>query len=87
MEKWGKKFFNKFHEKINKQKELVLLFEDCADEDRTTEYFAEKKILEDLLLSEEIYWQQRAKSFWLQDGDSNSKYFHAYGTNRRKKNL
>ncbi|XP_074360471.1 uncharacterized protein LOC141700659 [Apium graveolens] len=86
MEKWGKRFFNKFREKIRKQKELVALFEDCADATRTSRYFEEKKILEDLLLSEELYWQQRAKSFWLQDGDSNSKFFHAYATGRRKKN-
>ncbi|XP_074346861.1 uncharacterized protein LOC141685668 [Apium graveolens] len=59
---------------------------DCADEDRTKRYFEEKKNLEDLMLSEEIYWQQRAKSFWLQDGDSNSRYFHAYATSRRKQN-
>lgn len=37
------------------------------------------------MLSEELYWQQWAKSFWLQDGDSNSKDFHAYATSRRKK--
>lgn len=38
------------------------------------------------MLSEELYWQQRAKSFWLQDGNSNSRYFHAYATSRRKQN-
>lgn len=65
---------------------MVFSFEDCADEDRTRGYFEEKKNLEELMLSEEIYWQQRAKSFWLQDGDSNSKYFHAYATSRRKQN-
>lgn len=65
MEKWGKRFFNKFREKIKKQKDPVLSREDCADEDRTSRYFVEKKNLEELILSEESYWQQRAKSFWL----------------------
>lgn len=65
---------------------MVALFEDCADDVRTNRYFTEKKNLEELLLNEEIYWQQRAKSFWLQDVDSNSKFFHAYATGRRKKN-
>lgn len=32
MEKWGRKFFNKFREKIRKQKEVLNLFENCADE-------------------------------------------------------
>lgn len=45
-----------------------------------------KKKLEELMVSEEMYWQQRAKSFWLQDGDSNTKYFHAYATCRKKQN-
>lgn len=86
MEKWGRQFFNKFREKIRKQKELVALYEDCADDNRTSCYFAEKKNLEDLMVSEELYWQQRAKSFWLQDGDSNTKYFHACASSRKRRN-
>lgn len=42
--------------------------------------------MEELLVHEEAYWKQRAKFFWLLDGDSNLKYFHAYATSRKKEN-
>lgn len=87
MGKLGRKFFNKFREKIQKQKSLVALFEDCVDEQQTKRYFEERGKLEDLLIQEETYWKQRAKSFWLLEGDSNSKYFHAYATTRKRKNF
>lgn len=79
------RFFNKLREKIKKQKEVISLYEDCANEAQTRNYFAERSKLEELLIHEETYWKQRAKSFWLQDGDSNSNYFHVFATTRRKR--
>lgn len=49
-------------------------------------YFDEKDKLNELLIHEETYWQQRAKSFWLKEGDTNSKYFHAAASSRKKLN-
>nr|KYP64364.1 Transposon TX1 uncharacterized [Cajanus cajan] len=34
----------------------------------------------------ESYWSQRAKTFWLREGDSNTKFFHAAVNTRRQKN-
>lgn len=85
MEKWGHNFFNKFREKIKKQKEVLSMYEDCATERQSRQYFEEKGKLEDLLIHEETYLRQRAKSFWLPEGDSNSKFFHAYATTRKVK--
>lgn len=82
--KWGRRFFNKFHEKIEQQKLILSLYESCSDADQTKKYFEEKSKLEELLVHEEAYWKQRAKSFWLADADSNSKYFHACATTRKK---
>lgn len=32
------------------------------------------------------YHKQRAKQFWLQDGDKNTRFFHNYASGRRKMN-
>lgn len=63
------------------------LFEGCADEAQIKCYFEKRGKLEELLMQEEAYWRQRDKSFWLLEGDSNSKYFHAFATTRRRTNF
>lgn len=40
-----------------------------------------------LLHHEETYWKQRAKIFRLAEGDSNSRFFHAAATTRKKANF
>lgn len=86
MEKWGKKFFNKFREKVKAQKEVVAGLADRTDEQSVALYLKEKEKLNDILLHEEVYWKQRAKLMWLEEGDSNTKFFHASATARRKTN-
>jgi hypothetical protein len=39
-----------------------------------------------LLIQEDTFWRQRAKTHWLRDGDLNTKFYHASATSRRKVN-
>lgn len=86
MARWGRNFFHKFREKIKHQKEVVAALVDRVDIDGVQQYFSENDKLHELLLHEEIYWRQRAKTFWLVEGDANTKFFHATATSRRKAN-
>lgn len=43
-----------------------------------------KHRLESIYLEEEIYWKQRSKQTWLEEGDSNTKYFHVIANHRKK---
>lgn len=79
-------FLLNFVRKFHRQKEIISWFEGCVDEEQTRRYFEEKNKLEELLVHEEVYWKQRAKSFWLMEGDSNTKFFHTYATARKKCN-
>ncbi|XP_074363628.1 uncharacterized protein LOC141704240 [Apium graveolens] len=84
--KGGNKFFHKFRDKVKSQKEVLNSLVDREDEVDVKMYFEERDKLNELLLHEEMYWKQRAKIFWLKDGDANTKFFHAQATKRKKLN-
>lgn len=86
MGKWGHKFFHKFRDKVRVQKKIIEGLMNRNDATGITEYFVEKENLHELLLQEETYWKQRAKTFWLAEGDANSKFFHAQATLRKRLN-
>lgn len=39
-----------------------------------------------LLEKQEIFWRQRAKQFWLRDGDNNTRFFHKFSSRRKEHN-
>lgn len=45
-----------------------------------------RKRLDMLLVKDDLFWKQRAKSHWYRDGDLNTKFFHASATTRRAAN-
>lgn len=86
MAKWRRNFFHKFRDKVVKQKEVINCLVHREDSEGIRRYFEESDKLNDLLLHEEIYWKQMAKLFWLSEGDSNSRFFHASASKRKKAN-
>lgn len=86
MAKWERNFFHKFRDKIKKQKEVPDALVNISDESGVHRYFEEKNHLDDLMKQEEVYWLQRAKAFWLTEGDKNTKFFHAQASARKKPN-
>ncbi|XP_074327330.1 uncharacterized protein LOC141665251 [Apium graveolens] len=86
MSKWGRKFFHKFRDKVKQQKEVLNSLLNREDNDGVATYFEERERLNELLLHEEVYWKQRAKFFWLKEGDTNSRFFHNQATKRKKLN-
>lgn len=59
---------------------------DRTDEAGVKLFLTEQDKLNELLYHEEVYWKQRAKTFWLQEGDANTRFFHASATTRKKTN-
>lgn len=73
MARWGLNFF--LREKVIKQKEILNALKSKKDDDRIQLYFDKKEKLNELLMYEAIYWKQRAKVFWSEEGDTNSNFF------------
>lgn len=56
------------------------------DEYGIRKYKVARQEFHELLKRHEGYWQQRAKQFWLREGDQNSHFFHKYASNCRRNN-
>lgn len=84
MSRWGKSFFHKFREKIKSLKTKLDFMVNQEDDLSVIEYLSERGNLNTLLFQEEMYWKQRAKVFWLREGDDNNRFFHASATERKK---
>lgn len=79
MEKWRRNFFNKFWEKLKKQKEVLHNLKDKIDAASGGE-------VKRGLLQEELYLKQRAKLFWLKEDNENTIFLHASASARKKAN-
>ncbi|CAA0828650.1 Unknown protein, partial [Striga hermonthica] len=83
---WSSKFRSKNQQSIDLlTKKLEVLREDKA-EDYGEQWNATRTELNAAHKQEELHWQQRSKVKWLKEGDSNTKFFHAYTLQKRKQN-
>ena len=76
----------KFKEKIKDYRKQLRALKSKKDTKFIAQFEAILKKLGQILQQQEAYWKQRAKQFWLVEGDSNTRYFHQYASSRRKKN-
>ena len=44
-----------------------------------------KKEINEILIREEIIWNQRSRALWIKWGDRNTSFFHATASQRRRK--
>lgn len=84
---WSKSRFNSLKEEITKTRaQLAFFFDNYFSAPPLDNRMCLESKLNSLLQQEQAFWKQRAKVFWLKDGDLNTKFFHRSATNRRRKN-
>ena len=86
MAKWGREFWKRFRKRIKCCSEKLVRLRGKTDDMAVGEFFSVRAELDSLLDQEEVYWKQRAKDFWLKEGDSNTRYFHSHASSKQKHN-
>ena len=84
---WNSKVFGNVS-KVLKQKQRCLQQLEELDllHESTEEIQGLKKEINEVMLREEIMWNQRSSALWIKYGDRNTKFFHATANNRQRKN-
>uniref|UniRef100_A0A803P2K3 Reverse transcriptase domain-containing protein n=1 Tax=Cannabis sativa TaxID=3483 RepID=A0A803P2K3_CANSA len=88
LQQWHRQKFGNFKKKISHAQKKVADLNNVADRTPTAMHDLKhhENVLDDLLAQEETYWQQRSRVDWLQNGDQNTKFFHAYASSRKQHN-
>ncbi|CAN0829446.1 Transposon TX1 uncharacterized 149 kDa protein [Linum grandiflorum] len=87
LDRWGRDISAKFYQRskeLDQRMEELRARVDSAAGDEWRECREAKLVL---LQQEEAYWKQRAKQYFLQFGDMNTKYFHAVANGRRSRKI
>uniref|UniRef100_A0A803PKP9 CCHC-type domain-containing protein n=1 Tax=Cannabis sativa TaxID=3483 RepID=A0A803PKP9_CANSA len=83
---WGKEITGTLNHIIKDYKKQLKKLQGRRDDNYVQVYNEVKKKLFKAIDQRESYWKQRAKQFWLREGDQNSSYFHKAASGRRKNN-
>ncbi|XP_062103947.1 uncharacterized protein LOC133815077 [Humulus lupulus] len=83
---WGRELTGNFRRRLRLCKQELEYLKRQRDSASIQRYDEVKRKLFDILDQREVFWKQRAKQFWLKEGDQNSKYFHKAASTRRRNN-
>ncbi|MCH80235.1 hypothetical protein A2U01_0001001 [Trifolium medium] len=86
LNEWGRQLRNKYHAAIEDCRNELEGLRNASNHGGSTRYEEVQRKMSMLLAQEEAFWKQRAKIYWLRDGDTNSRFFHATASARKKRN-
>nr|XP_027060796.1 uncharacterized protein LOC113687374 [Coffea arabica] len=84
--KWSNGIHKNSKDKIDNLKKQLDQTRKSAMDNKREKVAGLKTQLIEAYNEEEIYWSQKARLKWLQEGDRNTQYFHAQVNGRRKQN-
>ena len=87
LQNWNRRVFGNVNKNL-KQKQSHLQHLEALNllHESAKEIQALKKEINEIMIREEMMWNQRTRALWVKCGDRNTKFFHAMASNRRWKN-
>lgn len=89
--RWKKTVFGHLDNKVlNIENQLARSYDDIENSYSKAKHFSLKELKCEhrfLLQQKEWYWKLRARNQWLKEGDNNTKFYHAFATAQKRRNL
>jgi hypothetical protein len=85
LSRWGRRKRMRFKQDVIECSNEMERLRGCHDVMNSLRFKEVQEQHARLLVQEEAYWRQRAKTHWLQEGDLNTKFFHMTASSRQRK--
>nr|XP_027082465.1 uncharacterized protein LOC113704792 [Coffea arabica] len=88
---WSREHFGNIFDAVKQAEEAVIAAEAALDSNPSQQQWLALQeamaVMRNSMVKEEAYWRQKIRIKWLQDGDKNSRFFHAVVAERRAKSV